>query len=283
MPRHLVQRADQELFGLSFKRHSYHWPIIGYEKDLANMTASEALGFYRAHYSPNHATVVIVGDVDPDRVFQVVRKHYESIAPSDKGPSFGPLMDGPQKSARRKALPLNIQVEKILVGYPIPKFLNKDTAALQMIQAVLTSGNSSRLYRALVETGIASSVDTFDLDSKDPGLLVFAVNLQKGRKADEAEAVILREAAQLATQALSKTELERARNKLSYDYFDALSSNFMKAMFLGHYETVAGSFEEGILHHRKVQGLSAEEIKKVAKRYLLPDTRNVIIGVPKKS
>ena len=273
---------DQELFGIAFKNHPYHWPIIGYEQDLAKMKAKEAFEFYQAHYSPNQATVVVVGDVNPDRVYSLIQKYYGKIEPvHHQAKDHKP--DSPSVTPQRKELKLNMQVEKLMVGYPVPPYMNEDIVAIQVLQTLLADGNSSRLHRALVETGIATSVDTYDVDNKDPGLLVFAVNLQKGKKAAEAEKVILKEFSRLTTQPVSKAELEKAQNKLDFAYYSGFTSHFMKSMFLGRYETITGNFEDGIRSHNKIQTISASDIKRVARKYLKPNTRNVITGVPKKS
>jgi zinc protease len=271
---------DQELFNSAFKKHPYHWPVIGYQADLDSMSAENALKFYHTFYSPNHATIIVVGDVDPNETRDLVEKHYGSLV-KQPSPIQTIAAEPPQKEARHKKLKLNIQVEKLLMGYHIPAVTDEDMPAISLIQSVLTGGKSSRLNRALVDTGIASAVGSYDFEDKDPSLFVIMVNLQKDKPASQAESVILNEMTKLTKNPIPAEEIERAKNKLSFSFYQGLDSNFEKAYFLGHYESVAGSFEAGIKHQQKIQKVTAADIQRAAKRYLSPQNRTVVIGVKK--
>jgi zinc protease len=159
--------------------------------------------------------------------------------------------------------------------------VHSDTPTLNLIQALLTRGRSSRLVRALVDTGIASTVETYDFEDKDPSLFVITANMQKGKSAAQAETVVLRELARLAKQPITPEELSRAKNKVSFTFYESLNSNSERANFLGHYEAVAGDFTAGLRLMRKLETVTPEEIQAVARRYLDPKNRTVITGVKK--
>ena len=270
----------QELFDLSFKKHPYHWPVIGYQKDLSAMTAEDALKFYHAHYNPNHATLAVIGDVDNEEVRSLVQKYYgefQGAAASVHKISPEPLQTAP----RQKKLKLNIQVQKLLVGYHIPAVQHEDIPALAVAQAVLTLGNSSRLHRSLVDSGISSSVDSDLLEEKDPSLFVISTNLQQKKSATEAEKVILTELDQLSAKALGQSELIRAKNKINFSFYQGLESNFQKAYFLGVYETIAGDFAAGVSLQKRINDVAAIDVQRVVKKYLNKKYRNVIFGVQK--
>jgi zinc protease len=167
------------------------------------------------------------------------------------------------------------------MGYHIPGVLDPDMAALAVLEAVLAGGKSSRLHRALVETGIATGVEAYDLEDKDPSLFILAANMQKGKKAAQAEAVILRELARIAKEPASEQELERAKNRIQFGFLEGLNSNGEKARFLGHYEAVAGDFTLGLAHYQKVPTITAADVQAVAKKYFSPSNRTVITGVNK--
>lgn len=270
----------QELFELAFTKHPYHWPVIGYQADLDRMSSKEALEFYRSYYSPNHATIIVVGDVYPKEVLATVKKYYARI-PSQ--PSLTHIIEEEpaQTSARHKLLKLNMKTEKVLIGYPIPSIQNQDIPALNLLQSVLSGGKSSRLHRALVETGIATSAETFGMDDKDPTLFVFMCHLQENKKAAQAETIILNELSQLATHPLGDKELEKAKNNVSFEFYQGLDSAYEKARFLGTYETIANGFETGLEIERKTLNVTAPELQAVVKRYFQPLHRSVITGVPK--
>lgn len=270
----------QELFELAFTKHPYHWPVVGYQPDLDSMHASDAVEFYRAYYSPNHATVIIVGDVTPEGALAAVKKHYGDL-PGQATPVHPIPAEPEQTSARHKLLKLNMKTEKLLMGYHIPAAVADDIPAISLAQILLTGGKSSRLHRALVDTGIATSVEAYAMDDKDPTLLVIQCNLQEKKKAAQAETIILREISRLAQQAPGEKEMERARNNVNYEFYSGLDSSYEKARFLGTYEALAGNFEKGLEIQKKTLAVTAPEVQAVLKRYFRPTNRSVITGVPK--
>jgi zinc protease len=270
----------QEIFEAAFVKHPYRWPVIGYQKDLDAMTAEDARAFYRAFYSPNHATIVVSGDVDPGTVFEKAKQYYGSI-PGQVTPAHPIDAEPAQAAVRRRNLKLNIQVEKLVMGYHIPGALDADTAAVGVLSAVLTGGKSSRLHRALVDTGLASGVASYDLEDKDPSLMILFANMQKGKKATQAESVILKEIARVVKEPITEQELQRAKNRLSFSFYEGLATNSEKSHFLGYYEATAGDFALGLQRAQQVQKVTVADVQAVAKRYLQPNNRTVITGVQK--
>ncbi len=270
----------QDLYELAFTRHPYHWPIIGYEKDLASMTSQDARDFYRAYYSPNHATIVVVGDVSNDDVVKTIQKYYGGIA-AQNSPVHAILEEPAQTKVRRKVLPLSIQIEKLTMAYHMPGIADPDVPALMVLDSVLTGGRSSRLQRALVETGIASSIETSPMEQKDPTLFIFECNLQRDRKAVRAENVILHELSKLAHQLVSEAELQRAKHRAEFSFYQRLDSAGEKANFLGRYETMTGNFETGLEIEKKMMTVTPQQLQAVVQKYFSPRTRTVVTGVIK--
>ncbi len=270
----------QEIFGLAFQKHSYHWPVIGYAEDLERMSSKEPRDFYQSYYAPNHATVIVVGDVKAADVLNTVMKYYGDLKPK-KAPDHIIPPEPEQTAARHKILKLNTQVQKLMVAYPVPSVMNEDIPVLEVLRTVLTTGKSSRLSRALVDTGITTSIDTYDLDDKDPSILIFIANLQRGKKAALAEDVMLKEIEKFKRAPISPSELERAKNALQAQFFEGLSTPGEKANFLGHYETVSDSFRTGVDIFTKIAAVTATQIQAAAKKYLNPNSRSVVMGVQK--
>ncbi|MEK6706855.1 MAG: pitrilysin family protein [Bdellovibrionota bacterium] len=268
----------QEIFGLAFTTHSYHWPVIGYQEDLDRMTAKDALDFYKAHYNPNNAVIIVTGDVVPANVARTVAKYYGALEPQPATPTKvepEPL----QKNVRRQQLKLKIQVEKLLMGYHVPEVSHDDIPAINVLQMVLTGGKSSRLYRALVSTGIASSVESYGMEDRDPSLFVISANMQKNKKATEAESVILRTFERLSKETVPQQELERAKNRVNFNFFENLDGNNERAYFIGHYESIANGFELGLEQQKRIQSVSAADLQFIIKRYFDQTQRVVITGV----
>lgn len=270
----------QEIFSLAFNKHSYRWPVIGYEEDLNRMSAKDAMEFYRNFYSPNHATIVVVGDVNAKDVLKVVTKKYGHLKPQNPVPATIEA-EPAQSRPRRKVLKLNTQVQKLMMAYPVPAVTHEDIPALNLIRTILSGGKSARLNRALVDTGIATSIGGYDLDDKDPSILIFVSNMQKGKSAEQAERIVLREIEKLKSTLVSDSELERAKNILSYEFYDKLNDATKQANFLGHYETVSSSFRVGLDVFNRVAKLTPQDVQAVARKYLDPNRRNVLLGVQK--
>jgi zinc protease len=271
---------EQEMFGLAFKKHPYHWPVVGYQEDLDRMSAEDAVNFYRNYYNPSHATIVMVGDVTPDHALEVVKKYYGKL-PSKASPPHAVEAEPAQKETRRKTLNLNIQVQKVWIAYRVPPVTNADAPKLEVLASILAGGKSSRLFRALVDTGIASSVEASNPDNEDPSLFVIAVNLQKGKKAAQAEAVVNRELQRLLREQVSDREMQRAQNRLSFDFYSGLASDYEKARFLGYFEATANDFRKGIEFRQQVAKVTPAEVLDVTKQYFTPDNRTVITALPK--
>jgi zinc protease len=271
---------EQELFGLAFKKHPYHWPVVGYQEDLDRMSSENAREFYQNYYNPSHATIVMVGDVTPDRALSVVKKYYGSL-PGKASPPHVVEAEPAAKETRRKTLNMNIQVQKLWVAYRVPSITNPDAPKLEVLASILTGGKSSRLHRALVETGIASSVEASNPGSEDPSLFTIVVNLQKGKKAAQAEAVINREIQRLFREPISDREMERAQNRLSFDFYSGLSTSYEKARFLGYFEASANDFQKGIEFRKEIPKVTPADVQSVVKTYFVPDNRTVITALPK--
>ncbi len=270
----------EELFGTAYEKHAYRWPVIGYEQDLNRMTAKDAAEFYTSYYSPSNATVVVAGAIKPEQALTTVKKYYGKI-PGRVVTHPAATPEPEQTATRKKILKLNIQVEQMLMAYHIPAVDHADIPAINLLNQILLGGKSSRLDRALVDTGIATSVGGDESDGRNPALTLISVSLQRGKSAAQAETVILRELARLSREPVGKAELERAKNGLSFQFYSGLTSNSGRARFLGTYETLLGDFAAGARIHEKTLSLNAADVQAAAKRYFHPNKRTVIIGVPK--
>jgi len=271
---------EQEMFGLAFKKHPYHWPVVGYQEDLDRMSAENARKFYQDYYNPSHATIIMVGYVTPEHALEVVKKYYGSL-PAKASPVHVVEAEPAPKETHRKMLNLNIQVQKVWIAYRVPPITHADAPKLEVLASVLSGGKSSRLQRALVETGIASSVEASNPGNEDPSLFTIAVNLQKGKKAAQAEAVVNREIQRLIRNAIPDREMERAQNRLSFDFYSGLQSSYEKARFLGYFEATANDFQKGIEFRKQVSKVTPAEMQEVTKAYFIPENKTVITALPK--
>lgn len=271
---------EQEMFNTAFTRHPYHWPVIGYQEDLEAMSAKDAVSFYKSFYSPNRATIVVVGDVKPSEVLAVVEKNYGHI-PAAPAPHIEYKQEPEQTSTRRKTLKLNLQVEKALIGYKIPRLDHADTPVFEVLQGMLSDGHASRLRRALVDSGIASNVSSGSYQNHDSSLFMISIDLQAGKTATQAESVVNSELEKLMKTSVKDDELKRAKNLVLASFYATLEENTGKAYFIGKFETSLGTFERGRELYERIEKVTSDQVKNVIRKYFTAKSKTVITGVPK--
>jgi zinc protease len=271
----------QTLFETAFTTHPYHWPVIGYEQDLNVMGAQDARDFYERFYSPERATIVVVGNIDPDTAYSRIEKTYGHIKP--RNTPDAPLTAEPEQTAqRRKRLELNVEVEKLWVAFKIPGINSQDSPIFEAIQGLLTEGKNGRLNRALTDAGIAASVDSGSLSHRDPGLFLIEVDLQKGKSALLAESVLMRELERLKLKPVSQEELKRATNVMRFRFLEHVSTASGKARFFGQAETDLGSVERGLELQNKVYEVTPEQVQTTLQKYFNSSSMTIVVAVPKK-
>lgn len=270
----------EELFKLAFKRHPYHWPVIGWERDLDSMEAADARAFYEKFYNPANATIAIVGDLELNDVRAKIGEFYASI-PARPTERRKYDWDPEPTSPRRNRLKLSLSVPKLMLAYPMPRLSDPETPAFEMLQAILTDGRGSRLRRALIDRGIAAEVTSGSWMMDHPGIFVIEVTLQKDHAPAEAERVILSELERLARAAPGEEEWERARNSVRFHFYERLEGHYQKAEFIGKTEAVTGDFRNGFSLFDKITALPREKLSSSVKRWFAPHRRIAIEGMPK--
>jgi zinc protease len=267
----------ERLYEDAYKKHSYHWPVLGYEQDLNKAKQKQTADFYKRFYAPNNATIIVVGDVSASKVMSTIQKYYGPLPSSDiNRPERA--VEPRQEKERTETKVIKSPVEKLIIGFHIPDINSVDFPAIEIARNILGGGRASRLYRKLVDAGIATSVELESAEHADPGLVLFFITLQKGRTSAEALKVIDREVTDLAKGHIKPEERERAIAMHKFAVFDELASNSSKAHFLGFYETVAGRFERGVEIVNALNSVDMASIARVAGTYLSKDNRTVIIG-----
>jgi zinc protease len=282
------QLLDQELTAMAFKAHPYRHPTIGWLSDLQSMDRSDLYGYYRQHYIPNNATLVVVGDVDPDDVLRRVARH------------FGPIRPGPQVSRMRTVEPeqtgerrLTIRKEGttsyVKVGYHAPASTDRDFFPLLVLDAILTGAKginlwssfrvpppqrSARLYRALVERGLASSVAGSLMPTEQPFLYTLSATVNDGTAPAAVESALLEDLDRLERDPVTPAELSKAQAQLKARLvFDGDSVTNI-AHQLGYFETI-GSLDTFTSAPARIAAVTLDEIAGAARRILAPANRTV--------
>jgi len=259
----------------AFTSHPYHWPVIGWRTDVEAVSGRRDViyDYYRKHYMPNNAIVVMVGDFDTKKAVAIVQKQF-GIYPAGILDTHNITPEPPQRGERRVTLKRPGTTGEVLVGYHVPETGQPDHYVLDVISQILSGGRSARLYQALVEKGIAQSASGNDSDNKDPYLMVFDGTPSAGVTNTAVETALEAEIAKLQTTPVTAGELARAITQTEATFIYQNDSVSGQANDLGAYAVI------GLPHYRatylnKIRAVTAADIQRAAKTYFTADNRTV--------
>ena len=273
----------QELLAATaYVAHPYGWPVIGWPADLEAITVEDCREYFRIHYAPNNALVILAGDVEPKSALDILRKGYGTIPAQPEAPP--PVAnEPPQKGERRALLRRPAQLPAVAVAYHVPGTASGDAAvfALDLLQTVLSGGESSRLERTLVrERGLATSVAASNVYRVDPSLFIVQAEARPGVAPADLERGLLEEIERLAKERVPDRELAKAKNQSRMDLLRQLKTSAGKAEQLGMAAIYFGAPEKLFDLPGVFDAVTAEDVRSAAARYLVPDNRSVVHLVP---
>jgi len=275
------QSLYEEVVSAAFRVHPYHFPVIGWMQDLQGMEREDLLDYYRRHYSPDNAVVIIAGDINPDELIEEIKAGFGGLKPGLQGKTHV-SEEPPQRGEKRVYLKREAELPYVLVAYHTPSIPHEDAYALDVLSTVLSGGKSSRLYKSLVyerKIALDAFADYSGL-SRDPFLFILGGTPAPGRDPALLEQALYEEVARLKG-ALTDFELDKAKNQIEASFVMGQDSVFYQAQLLGMFEMTGGwrlrdSYIENI---RKV---SAGDIQRVVNKYFGQENRTVGVLVPEK-
>lgn len=271
----------EALFAQAFLSHPYHWPVIGWFADLDAMSLEDLQRHYDTFYSPNNATLVIVGDIKTESLLPAIKRLFEPI-PRGPFPKQTLSPEPEQRGERRFLLKREAQVPFVMMGFRVPNYSNEDSYALDILESILSHGKSSRLYQSLVydqKNSLAVGAE-YSVLQTDPGLFYFYSLVNPGAKVEGVEEAIQREIVRLQNEPPSEQELQRAKNQVEAARVFEQDSNFRHAMLMGQAESVGAGWQRIDQFVERIRAVTAKDIQRVAKQYLTPDNRIVGILIP---
>jgi len=248
------QFLDQEVTATAFKAHTYRHPTIGWLSDLQTMTRDDLYGYYRRHYVPNNATLVIVGDVDTEDALERVQHHFGGI-PSGEVPARHLTAEPEQTGERRVTVRREGTTAYLKIAYHAPAIGDAGFFPLLVLDAVLTGAKGlnlwssfrvppaqrrARLYRALVERGLASAVSGALLPTQEPFLYTLSATATEGVALAAVEGALLAALEEVRRDGIADAELAKAKQQLRARLVFDNDSITNIAHQLGYFETIAG-------------------------------------------
>jgi len=270
----------EEMNSAAFRAHPYMWPVIGWMDDIRSLSLAEIRGHYETYYRPNNAIVVVVGNVDADAAIEQVRKAFAGTAVGTPPPSVTEI-EPPQIGERRVIVKKEANLPALIWAYKVPNVRDPDSFALEVLSTILSDGESSRLYRKLVvEKRLLLDVNADNpLLSLDPNLFTISGQLLPEKKVGDVEAALEKEIEAVAGGSISEREVTKAKNQIEAQFVFAQDSNFYQAMLLARFELI-GDWRALDSYLPAIRQVTAEDLQRVARRYLVPDSRTVGVLVP---
>jgi len=267
---------------ISFDRSPYGRPGIGSIADLDAATIDDVRAFHATYYRPDNATLFIAGNFDPaqldawiDRYFGAIRRPAQ---PMPRVTTLEPMRTAPKTWTVYEP---NTPLPAVLISYPYPAANSEDIAALMVADAILSKGESSRLYRSLVyEQQIAQQAFTFTGLSQQPGAMAVVAILAGGKSVEDGERALRAEVGKLSAAPVTAAELAEAKNQLIADALreretaDGKARALARAAFLHGDPSLVNRLAD------QIQAVSAADVQRVARRYLADERRAVIRYLP---
>jgi len=275
----------EQLYATAFTVHPYRAPVIGWMSDLERLTIEDAREFHRRWYAPNNAVLVVVGDVDAERVFRMANRHFGRIAARPL-PRRSPPAEPEQRGMRRVVFQGAALSPFLMLGFHVPVLRDADRDwepyALEVLESVFDASEVARLPRVLVrESRVAGSVDaSYEKYQRGPGLFVVSAAPGEGRSVAELEAALRAEVGRVARDGISAEELARAQNQLVAQHLFQQDSLFTQASRIGHAEMTGHSARVFDRFAARTRAVTAEQVREVARRYLVEDRMTVAVLEP---
>ena len=265
----------------AYVAHPYHWPVVGWPSDIESWTMEDLKSHWSMGYAPNNCVMVIVGDVRWDNVLELSKKFLEPIPRRDPPPPVR-TKEPEQMGERRVTLSKPAQLPIQMVLYHVPETKHPDTPVLEVAATLLVRGQSSRLYKRMVDGQLALSVGGGSGSALDPTVFRFVIQPRSGVDPAATEKVLFEELARLQTEEVPAGELRKAKNQLLANTYRQLKTIEGRANGLGTYEVFEGDYSKLYTADREIEAVTAADVERVAKRYFTPKNRTVATLVPEK-
>lgn len=275
-------RTDDNPQALAFERFlatahlasPYHHPVIGWMSDIQHLTVKDVLHWYDRYYAPNNATLVVVGDVEPEAVFTLAKKHFGQIK-SMPLPERKEQVEPPPLGKKELTIHAPANVPLLLLGYTVPSVKTvahaeeKTPYVLEVIAAILDAGNSGRLNERIIrgsESASSLGVD-YNLYTRYQTQFIIYGAPSHNVTLDELSDKILFELERLKQSEVSPEELQRVKTQLVAQKVFERDSIFGQAMEIGLLETIGLGFDVAGAYEEKINAVTPEDIQATAKRY----------------
>ncbi len=272
----------EEIAKRAYQEHPYRWPLIGSMEHLSAATREDFKQFYADFYVPNNAILSIAGDINIAEAKKLIKKYFATI-PKKEQPIYRPeIVEPPLDGEIRDTIFDNIQLPAVVQAYRTPAQGTEDAYALEMLGRLMSQGQSSRLYRVLVdEKQLALGAGNQSVPLEDPGVSVSFGICNVGVDPQQVEQVIDEEFEKIKRELIPEREFQKLRNQMESDFISSNSTIAGIAESLANYEMYFGDANLINTEIDRYMAVTREDLMRVAKKYFTKDNRVVLYYLPK--
>ena len=270
-----------EMYKRAFKEHPYRWIPIGSIEHLNQASLEEFVEFYETFYTPNNATLSIAGDLDIKQTKKWIEQYFEDIPSSIKDIPRPNIVEPAQIEERRDIIYDNIQLPGVFYGYHMPVQGSEDYYSFQILSLLLSGGQSSRVYKTLVDKDqSAVFAGSFPLATEDPGLYLAYAIANAGVDVNVLDKALDKEIALVRSDLVSEYEFQKVLNRLERQFIESRSGMANIAENLANYQMYFGDANLINNEFERYRRITREDIRNVAAKYLVPKNRVVLHYLP---
>jgi zinc protease len=257
-------KLGEQVQATAFLAHPYQFTVIGWPSDIESWTQDDLTSYYRTYYAPNNRTVVITGDITPQRAFGLAEKYFAPTSAQAPPPPIR-TVEPEQMGVRRIVVEAPAQTPLLQMAFHMGRAADRDALVMTLLLNILTEGDSSRLHKLLVEEEqLVISVDSYQDEGFDPGLAWLAMTLPPGGDPDNVARRVIDALQRVINEGVSEAELTKAKNLVLADHWRGLATINGKARALGTFEVFHGDYEKLFALPDTVESITTEDISSVA-------------------
>lgn len=276
-------RLSRAVRRAAFPNSPYGLPVGGTKADVEKFTVEQVREYYRKYYSPDNATVIVVGDFETEPTLQAIKEVFGKVPDREKTgerkktqeASTNSAVASPDKAPSPIVLKEPGAAATLQVVYPLPDANNPDVPALDVMDYILTEGRNSRIYQALVESGLASAADGGTANFIAGGWYDLSATAAPGQELTKIDRVLQQTIANLQEKGVTAAELNRAKAQLRSTIILSNRDISSQAQQLGYSQTTAGDYRYIDRYLAALNKVSVADIKRVASTYLASNKRTV--------
>jgi zinc protease len=270
----------EQLSAAAFTAHPYQWGAIGWMSDIEAWTMDDLKNHFRMGYSPSNATMVVTGDVTAPEIVALAQKYLEPI-PANPPPPKVTTKEPEQLGERRVVVRKFAQLPIVMMAYHVPETAHADYYALQALETILFSGQSSRMYKRLVDKDqLALSVGGGTDWSFDPSIFTITAQPKAGVDPAAVEKAVYEEIDRVKADAVTDAELEKAKNMLLSGFYNQVKTISGRSNAIGTYEVFFGDHRKLFSAADDFAKVTRADVQRVAGQYFGANNRTVATLIP---